>query len=252
MKQNFQIEKVLKTTKNLKVYLIKKDEKLFVLKTVTSFDAKTITMLKNEVKNLILLENFNIVPKVIEYNFDDENNYAILEYIEGNPIDKIKGFSFDEKLDSIFKVLDVIKKIHEMGIVHCDLKPSHIILTKNNDIKIIDFGISSYKDENLLRGYGNIQYCSLEQLFHENVTFSTDIYALGIIIYELLIGENIFGTEKEEIKKNKINSNYKRCDIPVLNMIMINILEANNNMKYKNIDELENALKILLEIGGDL
>ena len=248
MKQNLKIEKVLKETKNLKVCIIKQNEKLFVLKTVTSFDTTAITMLKNEVKNLILLQSFNIVPMVIEYNFDNEDNYVILEYIEGSPIDKIKGLSFDEKLNLIFKVLDVVKKIHKIGIVHCDLKPSHIILTNNNDIKIIDFGISSYKNENLLRGYGNIGYCSLEQLFHKNITFYTDLYALGIIIHELLIGDNIFGNEKEEIKKNKINSKYKKCDIPVLNMIMINIFEEKNSIKYQNIDELEKSLKKLLEI----
>lgn len=248
MKQNLQIEKVLKTTKNLRVYLIKKDEKLFVLKTVTFFDNKTITMLKNEVKNLILLQNFSIVPKVIEYNFDDENNYIILEYIEGSPIDKIKEISFNEKLNLIFKVLDVVKKIHQLGIVHCDLKPSHIILTKNNGIKIIDFGISSYKNENLLRGYGNIQYCSPEQLLNKNVTFYTDLYALGIIVYEILIGKTPFGNKKEEIKNNKINSNYDRCDIPLFNMIMLKLFELKNKVRYENIDGFERDLKILLEI----
>lgn len=87
----------------------------------------------------------------------------------------------------MLKIHDVIKEIHKLNVIHCDLKHDNILLALNKNIKIIDFGISINDNKNYFKGYGNTKYCSKSQLTKGNIDCTTDIYSLGVIFYELML-----------------------------------------------------------------
>ena len=137
-----------------------------------------------------------------------------------------------------------VKKLHGKNIIHCDLKPSNILITKDNEIKIIDYDIATNKKENNNLNYGSIHYCSLEQINKQKITELTDIYSLGIIFYELITGKLPFNGTKEEIIKKKKASLFLKTNNLLLDTIFKRIFDYQDEHYFKNINELENMVKL--------
>ena len=243
--KGYKILKNIKYDNQKQISVIEFGNKKYILKKVTNSDVTLINMLKNEVNVLYKLRTTSITPQVYYYNFDEKNNFIIIEFIKGKPLNTLKFENNRQKVVLMLKILDAIKDIHELNVIHCDLKPDNILLDLNNDIKIIDFGISINDNKNYFKGYGNIIYCSKSQLAKENIDFTTDIYALGIIFYELMMGKLPFGGTEKEIMEKKRNCEYEKTDNVLLNLIFSKIFLDNEN-KYKTIDEFEKDLKLFL------
>ncbi|MBK6751217.1 MAG: serine/threonine protein kinase [Acidobacteria bacterium] len=122
-----------------------------------------------------------------------------MEYVDGVRIDEFcetNELSIDSRLDLFIKVCNAVEFAHKNGVVHRDLKPSNILVTENGTPKLLDFGIAK-----LLATAGETatqfqiftpEYASPEQLRGESITTATDIYGLGVLLYELLTGETPF------------------------------------------------------------
>jgi len=131
----------------------------------------------------------------------------IVQYIESFPengtiysvIDFINGYPLSEKISSLKRVLPVrqvvrlfekivtaIEYIHSNGVLHLDLKPANIILTPDENIVIIDFGSAIFSEEDLKPGSYTLEYAPIEQMNQSHVGPETDIFSLGMILYELL------------------------------------------------------------------
>ena len=126
----------------------------------------------------------------------DGHPYFVMEYVDGKPIDRYcaeMGMSLDERLALFRKACEGVAFAHRNGIVHRDIKPGNILVTKNGEPKLLDFGIASaHGDARFTTTGGQLMtpaFASPEQVRGEEVGFESDVYALGVILYELITGK---------------------------------------------------------------
>ena len=128
--------------------------------------------------------------------------YLVLEYVEGMPIDEwcdARTLSVDARLRLFQQVLAAVSHAHANFIVHRDLKPANILVSGDGTVKLLDFGIAKLLEgggevSNVLTGtHGGVftyKYAAPEQIRNEPITTATDVYSLGVILYELLAGKH--------------------------------------------------------------
>lgn len=137
---------------------------------------------------------------------EDEDNgmqYLVMEYVAGTDlkqyINKHFPIPFQQVIDIMEQILSAVQKAHEKGIIHRDLKPQNILIDDQGNIKITDFGIAVAVSQNSLTQtntvMGSVHYLSPEQARGSVTTKQSDIYSLGIILYELLTGKVPFEGE---------------------------------------------------------
>lgn len=160
---------------------------------------KYITQFKHEVDCLAELNHEGII-KVLDYKEIDNLHFIVMEYLDGitlkDLINKQETITPKMCVDIMSKVASALKHAHSFGLIHCDLKPQNIMILKNGSIKIMDFGISTHVDEVLEYDadsdntvMGSVHYISPEQVKGEKISLQSDIYSLGIIMYEMLSGK---------------------------------------------------------------
>jgi serine/threonine protein kinase len=153
---------------------------------------------QNEAVLMAKLQHPNIVG-LIDFFEQDGNLYLIMEYVEGIGLDDfIKNLntpvSIERGKNIMLQILNGFAYAHSNGIIHRDVKPSNILITKNDEVKILDFGIAKMLDDvkNKLTKtgtqIGTAYYMSPEQVKAQELDQRTDIYSLGITFYELLSG----------------------------------------------------------------
>ena len=194
----------------------------FAVKSDESFDKKvaiklikrgmdTNAVLKRfvmERKILASLENPNIASLIDGGSTDDGLPYLVMEYIEGLPINKFcdsHQFSIEERLELFRKVCAAISYAHQNLVVHRDIKPSNILVTADGTPKLLDFGIAKllHPDWSLETDEATAtmfrlmtpEYASPEQMRGLPITTSSDVYSLGVVLYELLSGERPYKIE---------------------------------------------------------
>ena len=129
----------------------------------------------------------------------------VLEFVRGETLDSIlqkRGALTPEEAIPVFcQVLDGIDHAHEFGIVHRDIKPANMMLTENGKLKVLDFGIARLLGSARMTRAGNIigtlEYMAPEQVKGQETDARSDIYALGMMLYEILTGRLAFDTENE-------------------------------------------------------
>lgn len=165
------------------------------------------------------------IVKVFERGEYNNTLFIAMELLEGSTLDKVieknKTMSPEQSLDITQQILNALTEIHRTGIIHRDLKPANIMLinkeNKEHFVKILDFGLA--KTQTLSRVtesglvVGTLNYLSPEQVLNSRFSPASDIYALGVILYEMLTGEKPFKGEtpleimqdmfKEELKEPK-------------------------------------------------
>ena len=152
-------------------------------------------MFFNEAHMVGMLQHPNIMPI---YDAGEENGkyYVVTEHIQGartlaaycKPDNLLR---IDDVVEIIYKCAKALHYAHGRGVIHRDIKPSNIMLTTDNDVRIIDFGIAIVSDSDISRIEGiagSPSYMSPEQVQSEDLTASSDVYSLGAVLYELLTG----------------------------------------------------------------
>ena len=175
-----------------------------ILKEEFSSDDSFRRRFKNESKAVALLSHPNIV-KVFDVSFGSQLQYIVMEYIEGITLKQYiqnKGaLSWREVLSFGTKILRALQHAHEKGVIHRDIKPQNIMLLNDNKtIKVADFGIASFSGKGETRtmtdgAIGSVHYISPEQAKGEIVDNKTDIYSVGVVLYEMLTGRVPFQSD---------------------------------------------------------
>ena len=161
---------------------------------------------RNERQILAELEHPNIA-RLFDGGVSDEGSpFYVMEFIEGSPIDaycRENNLSVPEKLELFRQVCFAVSYAHSQLIVHRDLKPSNILITKNGAVKLLDFGIAKVLNSDPQEALGTATqlgmmtpaYASPEQVRGEKVTTVSDVYSLGVVLFELLTGGRPYQTE---------------------------------------------------------
>ena len=152
-------------------------------------------MFFNEAHMVGMLQHPNIMP-IYDAGEEDGAYYVVTEHIQGartlasycRPDNLLR---VDDVVEIIYKVAKALHYAHGRGVIHRDIKPSNIMLTIDNDVRIIDFGIAIVSDSEVSRIEGiagSPSYMSPEQVQSEELTSRSDLYSLGAVMYELLTG----------------------------------------------------------------
>ena len=166
-----------------------------------------------EANHYVYLRHPNIV-QLKDLIIKDEAIYLVMEYIDGDTledyINKISGPIPEEiAIPMLKEVLFALDYAHNQNVIHLDIKPSNIMVTKDGEIKVLDFGISSdlNKEEDSAK-MGSPMYMSPEQINGKNINHKSDIYALGVTLHQMLTAhlpypKNVSRNELFEIIKTK-------------------------------------------------
>ncbi len=152
-------------------------------------------MFYNEAHMVGMLQHPNIMP-IYDAGEEDGKYYVVTEHIQGartlaaycRPDNLLR---VDDVVETVYKVAKALHYAHGRGVIHRDIKPSNVMLTIDNDVRIIDFGIAICSDSDVSRIEGiagSPSYMSPEQVQSEDLTPRSDLYSLGAVLYELLTG----------------------------------------------------------------
>ena len=155
-----------------------------------------IRRFKNESKAIAMLSHTNIV-KVYDVSFGDMIQYIVMEYIDGitlkEYIDQQGIIEWRDALHLTIQILKALQHAHECGIVHRDIKPQNIMLLQDGTIKVTDFGIARFSDKATRtmteQAIGSVHYIAPEQARGDVTDGKTDIYSIGVMLYEMLTGK---------------------------------------------------------------
>ncbi len=191
-----------------------------------------------------------------------EEVFIVMEYIEGQELKDIiethgnEHLTSDEVIDYAEQIAKGLQAAHQKGIIHRDIKSSNIMLTKTGTIKIMDFGLAKVRGTSQITKFGTTlgttAYMSPEQARGEHVDTRTDIWSLGVIIYELLMGKFPFkGDFEQAVIYSILNEEpesilLKKPDVPLkIEQITMKMLAKNIEHRYQSASEV---LKDLADI----
>ncbi|VEG64556.1 putative serine/threonine-protein kinase PknB [Staphylococcus condimenti] len=220
-----------------------------------------IRRFEREVHNTSRLSHENIV-NVIDVGENDEYFFLVMEYIEGPTLSeyiKTHGpLSIETAVNFAEQILNGIQHAHEAGIVHRDIKPQNILVDRHKTLRILDFGIAKALSETAMTQtshvLGTVQYLSPEQAKGESTDMRTDIYSIGIVLYEMLVGEPPFTGETavsiaiKHIQDPMPNASDKRSEIPqALSNVILKATEKNRNDRYQDTESMKKDLSSVLK-----
>ena len=174
-----------------------------VLRQEYMHDPDLVRRFKNESKAISLLNHPNIV-KVYDVSVNDHLQYIVMEYVDGMTLREYLNerggkLSSRETVHFISQILKALEHAHANGVVHRDIKPQNIMLLDNGQLRMMDFGIAriSRADNQMLAGkaMGSVHYISPEQAKGDETDRTSDIYSVGVMMYEMLSGQLPFDAE---------------------------------------------------------
>lgn len=223
-----------------------------ILRSEFASDKDFLEKFKDEAMSAASINDSNIVS-IYDVGSEDSLNYIVMEYINGKTLKELiserGALPYKEVIDISTKIAKALDSAHKNNIVHRDVKPHNILVTEKGDIKVTDFGIakgnSSATIVNTNRVIGSVHYISPEQAKGSIVDRRSDLYSLGVVMYEMATGKLPFDGEspvsiaikhiqEQVIEPKKININIPES----LNYLILKALEKDPVLRYQNAHDL--------------
>ncbi|MGN1480464.1 Stk1 family PASTA domain-containing Ser/Thr kinase [Porcipelethomonas sp.] len=181
------------------------DNKIIAVKILKKEFAESEEFLRrfrNESKAIAVLSHPNIV-KIYDVGFTDKIQYIVMEYIDGITLKEYmeneRVLSWKDAVHFVTQILRALQHAHERGIVHRDIKPQNIMMFTDGTIKVMDFGIAKFAREEgktaTDQAIGTVHYISPEQARGDVTDAKSDLYSVGVMLYEMLTGQKPFDTD---------------------------------------------------------
>lgn len=229
-------------------------------------DQDFVARFKREAQAAGKLNHPNVVS-MYDVGFDQGFHYIIMEYVSGCTLKEYMQhydgqISVQEAVKITVAIAEGLEHAHTMGIVHCDIKPHNILITDSGRVKVTDFGIARAINSAATMMFthsvmGSAHYISPEQASGKSINVSTDIYSLGVVLYELLTGEVPFKGETpvsvalQHVQGRVVAPRIKNAMIPPqLEQVVLMALEKEPGKRFGSISEMIQALRMSLGYRG--
>lgn len=201
-------------------------------------------------------------------------SFIVMEYVEGQTLKEVAGdCSIEEAVDIVMQIADALAQAHERGIVHRDIKPSNLIVTPQNRVKVLDFGVAKFELEPFPYGedgetaslfstefvktmpgavIGTFAYMSPEQALAKEVDHRSDIFSLGVVAYEVIAGHPAFtGSSSLAVVDSILHSEpppmarFNLQTPPELEAIIRRMLEKSPELRYQSLRDVHADLDVV-------
>ena len=238
-----------------KDHILDREVAVKVLKAEFAEDVTFVTKFRSEAQSAARLEHPNIVNI---YDVGSENGiyYIVMEYVEGitlkTYIEKKGRLNFKEAISIAIQVGRGIEAAHKKNIIHRDIKPQNIIISTEGKVKVTDFGIARAASSNTIHAdvMGSVHYASPEQARNGYVDGRSDIYSLGIVMYEMVTGRVPFDGDStvavaiQHLQEEMVAPSAYAPDLPIsLEKIILKATMKNPDRRYAAIEDLLMDLK---------
>ncbi len=239
--------------------------RLVALKTITKGLAGHPDLLERfnqEARSAGTLQHPNIVT-VYELGQEGETPFIAMEFLEGESLESLierrPTLPLQEKLNHIIPVCRALNFAHKRGVIHRDIKPANVMLTKEGRIKVVDFGIARQIDSNLTQTdsiIGTLAYMSPQQIRGERADARADIWATGVMLYELLTyqrpfdGANqaalVLNISKDDVLPPSIKTAVPDCG-PALEALIDKMLAKDIQQRYQSMEQVLTAFENVMQ-----
>lgn len=237
-----------------------------ILRPSLTNDTSFLTRFRQEARNVANLSHPNIVT-VHDVGQDGNTHYIVMEFIDGLDLKKIiraeAPLSLERMLNLSIQICAGIGYAHRAGLVHADVKPQNILVTAEERVKVTDFGIAqalamTKPSERQKIVWGSPHYFSPEQAQGEYPTPASDVYAIGIVLFEMLTGQLPFNNSDQQelalahVKDTPPNlSDFNPQVPPALEKIVLKVISKEPSARYRTADQLGRILTAYKEQGQE-
>ena len=268
----YEVQKILGRGGSGVVFLAKdttleRNVALKVLPTALADDDERILRFQQEAKAASAISHPN-VAHIYGFGKADDRYYLAMEYVQGNTLRRLlKNKEIDKiyALDIACQITKALSAAHKAGIVHRDIKPENVIVTDDGLVKVLDFGLAKpfpAQNEEADRSIGHsldtkpgmiigtTAYMSPEQIRGQSLDSRTDIWSLGVVLYEMLAGRRPFsGDTASDVQARILLSEpdypFEIEEIPKIKKILVKSLAKDLNSRYRSINELARDLEVI-------
>ncbi|MBR5312674.1 MAG: protein kinase [Clostridia bacterium] len=241
--------------------LMRRTVAIKILKDEISADEQAVQRFKHEYQAVAMLAHQNIV-EIHDASVRHNIKYIVMEYVEGitlkNYMQHREVLNLREIISYTTQILRALDHAHKKGIVHRDIKPQNIMLLKNGVIKVMDFGIAKIPNAETVtmtdKAIGTVYYISPEQVSGSPTDARSDLYALGVMMYEMATGSLPFSAETPvstalmHVNETATSAKEVNPAIPAgLEQIISRAMEKDPDARYQSAEEMLNHLLKLRE-----
>ena len=230
-----------------------------VLRSQFTNDEEFVTRFRREAQAAAKLSHPNIV-NIYDVGKDKDSYYIVMEYISGETLkDRIireKVLPVETAVQIALEIAEALEHAHQNGLIHCDIKPHNILTTKAGRIKVTDFGIARAVTSATMTQsgtiIGSVHYFSPEQAKGSAIGAKSDIYSLGVVLYEMLTGNVPFQAEtpisvalKHLQEEPKPPREYNPGLPPLLEALILKAMAKDPAMRFADISEMIADLRLV-------